>query len=61
MSYILVGKEEYTTDATFTVKGKPSGGAEQELLTTTFYDLKLKRNRRTNVVGKIIIDGLSSN
>ena len=61
MSYILVGDGEYTTDATFTVKGKPSGGAEQDLFTTTFRDLKLKRNSRTNVVGNIVNSGLSSN
>ena len=61
MSYILVDDEEYTTDATLTVRGKQSGGAEQELFTTSFTDLKFKRNRRTNVVGNIVNSGLSTN
>lgn len=61
MSYILVGDGEYTTNATFTVRGKQNGGAEQDLFTTTFRDLKLKRNSRTNVVGNIVNSGLSSN
>lgn len=61
MSYILVGEGEYTTNATFTVRGKQNGSAEQDLFTTTFRDLKLKRNSRTNVVGNIVNSGLSSN
>ena len=61
MSYILVGDGEYTTSATFTVRGKQNGGAEQDLFTTTLRDLKLKRNSRTNVVGNIVNSGLSSN
>lgn len=59
MNYILVGNSEYTASPTLTAYGTRDGGAEQQLFTATYDDVKLKRNRRTNIVGKIITSNLA--
>lgn len=59
MNYILVGNSEYTAAPTLTAYGTRDGGAEQQLFTATYDDVMLKRNRRTNIVGKIITSNLA--
>ena len=59
MNYILVGNSEYTAAPTLIAYGTRDGGAEQQLFTATYDDVKLKRNRRTNIVGKIITSNLA--
>ena len=60
MNYILVDKDvEYSVSPTLTAYGTRDGGAEQQLFTATYDDVKLKRNRRTNIVGNIITSNLA--
>lgn len=60
MNYILVDKDvEYSASPILTAYGTRDGGEEQQLFTATYDDVKLKRNRRTNIVGKIITSNLA--
>ena len=58
MNYILVDKDvEYSASPALTVFYTKDG--EDKSFTATYDDVKLKRNRRTNIVGKIITSNLA--
>ena len=57
MNYILVGDSEYTAAPTLTVF-YTKGGADNSF-SSIYNDVKLKRNRRTNIVGNIITSNLA--
>lgn len=61
MNYILVGDTEHTAAPIITVSGTKNNGAEAMSFQQIFTDVKLKRNRRTNIVGNIITRNVSSN
>lgn len=57
MNYILVGDSEYTAAPTLTVSY--TKGGEDKSFSSIYNDVKLKRNRRTNIVGNIITSNLA--
>lgn len=57
MNYILVGNDEYTAAPTLTVSYMKDGVANS--FSSIYNDVKLKRNRRTNIVGNIITSNLA--
>ena len=57
MNYILVGDSEYTAAPTLTVSYTKDGVAKS--FSSIYNDVKLKRNRRTNIVGNIITSNLA--
>lgn len=57
MNYILVGDSEYTAAPTLTVSYTKEGVANS--FSSIYNDVKLKRNRRTNIVGNIITSNLA--
>ena len=57
MNYILVGNDEYTAAPTLTVSYTKEG--VDNSFSSIYNDVKLKRNRRTNIVGNIITSNLA--